>query len=249
MDAQQRLANRQVKNLEAFYRNYHTPLDNLVASRLLATTFQALPDHLRAPAFGDGRWINERGVDSLYQHSIITSLSGFALHLIEELDTGIRALSSTILHLRLICKLLSGREDRSSHHIDPAANQPMATDLHGGSQRREAGLQPISPDANSTLRITFGSVQAIQPRDVYFPPLANPFAGNTGKGGYRRRRSPASRSVSGPLHGAKSNYPSHSWPAITRREAIQVRPMERTGRIGWDQFRPGVGRRDERLRF
>ncbi|HRU60267.1 MAG TPA: S46 family peptidase [Bacteroidia bacterium] len=165
VDAQQRLANRQVKNLEAFYRNYHAPLDNLVARRLLATTFQALPDHLRAPAFGDGGWINERGVDSLYQHSILTHPDSL-FTLLKNWTPAFGAMLSTdpaISFARSVSSFQAEKIDRPTTLIQRRINQWQRTYMAALMTR--AGSHPIFPDANSTLRITFGSVQAIQPRD------------------------------------------------------------------------------------
>ncbi|MCZ8167812.1 S46 family peptidase [Flavobacterium sp.] len=159
------------KGIDAFYKDYHAPLDKAVFEQLIALYAQRLPKAFVPSALENldaASLTNE-----IYSSSALTNLEGFRKLL--EGDTAtilanmrqdkgyqlVKSITETYL------KLVAPKWEEWNAKIAATQRKYMKAivELSPKSAR-------IFPDANSTLRVTFGKVKGYKPSDgVYYEPF------------------------------------------------------------------------------
>jgi uncharacterized protein YeaO (DUF488 family) len=165
LEVQQRLAARLAKGLESFYRNYDARLDRIVAGRLIPLAMQALPARLQPPDFLQHERFTPAGLDSIFRYSLLTRPDTLlALLKNWNSETGVRLREDPAISLA--DRILTFQKEQIDHpttEVQRRINRWQR--IYMAARIRQAGEGRLAPDANGTLRITYGKVEGMEPRD------------------------------------------------------------------------------------
>lgn len=164
-EAQQRIAKRVAQSLESFYKDYDRRVDRIVAGSLLPLAFHSLPLHLQPPVFGDGYWLAEPGLDSLYANTILSHPDSM-IRLMKNWSVGYASTISkdpAIGLARSIATFQAESIDAPIAELQRRINKWQRVYMAARMEQAEAGS--ICPDANGTLRLAYGNIQGLQPQD------------------------------------------------------------------------------------
>lgn len=154
-----------LKSLVDQYENYDSAMDKDVFTALLKEYRSKvkpayLPDFYRT--ISDEYGGNDRAyIDTLYARSEITSLRGLKRFL--EQDTTYHIFEDPAISLSI--DLISKMFEISVQTREPSAEIARSERLLNGAIRRMYASRNFYPDANSTLRLSFGSVCGYRPFD------------------------------------------------------------------------------------
>ena len=159
------------KGIDAFYKEYNVELDRNVFEQVIAIYAQNLPKQFLPSALEN---LNATQLtDAVYSYSNITSLEGFRKLL--EGDT-----ATIIANLNKDKGFILAKSLTEMYLKSVAPNFETLSLKNAATQRQYmkciVELSPksdrIFPDANSTLRVTYGKVKGYKPADgVYYQPF------------------------------------------------------------------------------
>lgn len=158
-------ATKTLNELNSTYKNYDALLDRQVASAILAHCTEKIPTSY-APAFlEDYRKSAHKFIERLYTRSAFASKARAEAFLKNFNSASLKKLEEDPAY-KAYMELAKVRSSR----IDTALagyNQRIAAlqRLYIRAIRELQPETPIAPDANSTLRLSYGKVQGIQPKD------------------------------------------------------------------------------------
>ncbi len=148
---------------QAFFRDFNAELDRQIFEAMITYYRQNLVDSLRIP---DQQLFNKKGnlsslTESIYEHSLFTQSDRFnqflenpSLQVLEQ-DPAFGFMTRVVQHLAPIYNLLN----RFDSQMDAVMHQYV---------KGLKAMQPFKnfyPDANSTLRLTYGKIGPYSPRD------------------------------------------------------------------------------------
>lgn len=164
------------ENLESFYKNYDGELDAKVTAKLLSLYAQKTPEMFLPQGFQDFR--NEGNTQQIVENwskqSIITgrkSLNGNSVYQqLEQLLNDQNALVKELSNDPLV-KVLHTMKSNFSQKVNPKYTelQTQINDLQKTFMAQQLATdkdRKFFPDANSTLRVTYGQVKGSSPRDA-----------------------------------------------------------------------------------
>lgn len=155
----------------AFFKNYDKETDQIIAAKLLKLYYDNIPKEQQPSIFKtiekDFKGDFEKYVKNMYDHSFFVSADKVN-DLLKRLNKNYKkAKKDPIYQLMLSC---------SKHYSETVRPQIIATDneinqlnrIYMKGMRELITTKKYYPDANSTLRLTFGKVQGYNPRDAVY---------------------------------------------------------------------------------
>lgn len=167
VEAREKLLNR----LQGFYKNYNATVDKAVFERLVEIYANNIPREFLSKSLGNNQF--NKLTNDIYQKTKLTSLAGAT-----ELLTGSAA--EVVKKINKDKGYQFGKELTADYYNNINPKYIKITEQIAAVQKvyMKALLElfpdeRIFPDANSTLRITYGQVRGYQPRDaVYYMPVS-----------------------------------------------------------------------------
>lgn len=167
VEAREKLLNR----LQGFYKNYNASVDKAVFERLIEIYANNIPREYLSKSLGNNQF--NKLTNDIYQKSKLTSLAG-----VTELLTGSSA--DVLKKINKDKGYQLGKELTADYYTKINPKYIKITEQIAAVQKvyMKALLElfpneRIFPDANSTLRITYGQVRGYEPRDaVYYKPVS-----------------------------------------------------------------------------
>ncbi|MBS3992754.1 MAG: S46 family peptidase [Bacteroidetes bacterium] len=167
VEAREKLLNR----LQGFYKNYNATVDKAVFERLIEIYANNIPREFLSKSLGNNQF--NKLTNDIYQKTKLTSLAGAT-----ELLTGSAA--EVVKKINKDKGYQFGKELTADYYNNINPKYIKITEQIAAVQKvyMKALLElfpdeRIFPDANSTLRITYGQVRGYQPRDaVYYMPVS-----------------------------------------------------------------------------
>ncbi len=151
-------------NVASFYKDYYEPIDREVAAMLLKEYLKAQPAEFRPDFLNDIKDVDEY-VDKLFTKSMFTDeakvndlLDNFKPNKAKKLanDPALKAYESLIFFYR---------SQVSGNISDINANIDRLQRIYMKGQMEMQPEKHFSPDANFTLRVTYGKVEGFKPQD------------------------------------------------------------------------------------
>ncbi len=155
------------KEVEAFYKDYDENVEKQLCAEMMAYTYQGIdvkyvPDCLKT-ADRKFRGDFQAWVNNLFSKSIFANQEAMEKFL---KDPNMKALERDPIY-KVGDEILS--KYRELYYAIPQENRDNMTrgtrDFVDGILQINAGKKLMSPDANSTIRLTYGNVKAYDPRD------------------------------------------------------------------------------------
>ena len=148
----------------AFFKDYYEPIDREVAKMLLAEYLKAQPADFR-PAFLNGIKDVDGFVDQMFNKSMFTSedkvnalLDGFKPGRTKKIENDPA--------LKVYQSLIDFYQDEVSSHIRRLTDDNARLQrIYMKGQMEMEPEKRFSPDANFTLRVTYGKVEGFKPQD------------------------------------------------------------------------------------
>jgi hypothetical protein len=167
--AQQRVAGYS-NYLEGLYKGLSVDVDRAVARRLLPVYFNEVAPTFRAPLAKDQlSYVDDDPAllaDTLYHMSVLTDGDRVLKMLNQDVGGFVRQLQGDPLYqlVRTVMKhndrVVSAPYNRIDQQIEPLQRRYMAALMAAFPERR------FYPDANGTLRVSYGQVEGYEPRDA-----------------------------------------------------------------------------------
>lgn len=155
------------RQLTAFFKDFHQPLDEAMFSRLLPLLVQEIPGEFVAPELtvALSKYPGERLISRFYQRSILTDQQKLAQILTSERSDKWSVLEKDPLFLlyRNLRKYYNENIDNPVRSIEGQLELAMKHYMAGIMDMQKG--KPLFPDANSTLRVAYGRVEGYEPRD------------------------------------------------------------------------------------
>lgn len=153
-----------LQRAEAFYKDYSLSTDKKVAKRMIKLFRERVSDTTLLPDFYktiDSLYAGDCDayVDSLYAKSNLTSLESFKEAL--EGEVNIKKDPAALFYRDLFSAYIKASKDIPD---DTKYQEAKRAYMAGLMEKR--GNNPIYPDANSTLRLTYGHVKPYSPKDA-----------------------------------------------------------------------------------
>lgn len=169
-DAYDSYKSRVLNYLQGYYKNYESKVDKDVAKALLDLYKETVPvQYVPASLQGDG--VVSSLVDKMYSQSKFTSLEGATELLNMDTESAISAIKSdpAFMLSRQWSELIADKVDKPLAKQQDEINQLMRTYM--AAQMELFPEKRFYPDANSTMRVTYGNVDGYYPKDgVYYMP-------------------------------------------------------------------------------
>ena len=148
------------ERIEAFYKDYSMPTDKKVAERMIEIYKEKVSPEYYLSVFNE--YSTEELVDKMYSESCFTSMEKLA---------AARSNGDTLAN-DIAAKIISEIQPAILPVVEQISN--AYPQYYEGKKEYTAGLlemkkgEPIYPDANLTMRLTYGSVKPYSPRDAVF---------------------------------------------------------------------------------
>ncbi len=161
-------AGRFAQRNESFYRDYHPPLDLEVTIAMLKLVREKLPKAHLPEVFSridaDFEGDIERFVKHMFAHSVLTDKDRFAAYTANPGNTDLSKDPAVIYAVSIYDKAIELRNINNS--FGDAFRK--GRNLHMQAQLERRSGEAVYPDANFSMRLTYGSVKGYSPRDAVY---------------------------------------------------------------------------------
>ena len=155
------------RQLKAFFKDFHQPLDEQMFSRLLPVLANEIPEQYIAPALSNllSKHQGDHQVSRLYRRSILSDREGLMNLLSSGNPTKIKAIEKDPVFAlyKSLRQFYNEKIDVPVRLIEAELDVEMQSYLAGIMEMQQG--KALFPDANSTLRVTYGRVEGYEPRD------------------------------------------------------------------------------------
>jgi hypothetical protein len=150
--------------MEAFYKNYNNDLDRRVAAAVLSTCSARMPDSLQPSFITDYRKNPEKFTERLYSRSLLTHPDKLQA-LLKDFDSREVKQLQEDPAWKLQAQLTASRAEKIDRPLNKLNEMITAGQRRWIAYLSETRSTPLAADANSTLRVSYGKAEGLQPKD------------------------------------------------------------------------------------